>query len=295
MAELPATLWFPHPAFGELFDERHAEGVFRAQSSKIAFVGLARNCEDALRKNLMLCEAVGNRFAGWRLHVESNDCEDDTLGVLTQFCSDRTQATFHYQTLSRPHVPGEFAGRRTVALAEYRDACQRWVRSCANDCNYVAVIDFDLWGGFSGHGLFNAIGWLVEMQGAYGMASVSLFQHDFGSGPQWVHYDLWALRGVGQRDCYWDTYRGGHGGFGYSWHPPIGSPPVLVASAFGGLALYRTGAYLAGTYDGTADCEHVTFHQSVANATGQALYVCPAMRTVVRWMEPADGHGIDSV
>jgi hypothetical protein len=120
------------------------------------------------------------------------------------------------------------------------------------------------------------------------MASVSLFQYDFGNGPQWAHYDLWALRGVGQRDCYWDQYRGGRGGFGYTWMPPVGSPPALVSSAFGGMAIYRTDAYLAGTYDGTTDCEHVPFHQSIARATGQLLYVCPSMRTIVSWMEPCE-------
>jgi len=162
------------------------------------------------------------------------------------------------------------------------------VRQCAARSDYVIVMDFDLWAGFSQHGLVNGVGGLVDKQGAYGMASVSLFQYDFGNGPQWAHYDLWALRGVGQRDCYWDQYRGGRGGFGYTWMPPVGSPPALVSSAFGGMAIYRTDAYLAGTYDGTTDCEHVPFHQSIARATGQMLYVCPSMRTIVSWMEPCE-------
>jgi hypothetical protein len=70
--------------------------------------------------------------------------------------------------------------------------------------------------------------------------------------------------------------------------PPVGSPPSLVSSAFGGMAIYRTDAYLAGTYDGTTDCEHVPFHKGIARATGQMLYVCPSMRTIVSWMEPCE-------
>ena len=75
----------------------------------------------------------------------------------------------------------------------------------------------------------------------------------------------------------------------------MGSPPVRVCSAFGGMAIYRTAAYLKGTYDGTKDCEHVPYHDSVARATGQALYLCPGMRTVMRWLERSDGrqHGDD--
>jgi hypothetical protein len=45
------------------------------------------------------------------------------------------------------------------------------------------------------------------------------------------------------------------------------------------------------------DCEHVPFHRSIAKATGQHLYVCPGMRTVMSWMETTDdaGENLDSV
>lgn len=296
MANLPAQLWLPHPAFAESFDERHAAGLERLRNASVAIVGLARNCGPQLAANLERVESLAGLCGSWQLHVEANDCTDDTLDVLAAFARRHSQATFHYQMLNRPHLPGEFGGRRTIALAEYRDACQRWVRACASDSDYVIVMDFDLWGGFSLHGLANAAGWLVDLQGAYGMASVSLFQHDWGTGPMWAHYDLWALRGLGQPDCYWDQYQSGSGGFAYTWLPPVGSPPALVSSAFGGMAIYRTQPFVAGTYDGTTDCEHVPFHRSIAQATGQLLYVCPSMRTVVSWMEPNDaGHSLDSV
>lgn len=296
MAELPSNLWFPHPAFAESFDDTHAAGVEVLQDSSVAIVGLARNCEHPLAANLERVGTLGESCKSWQLHIESNDCEDGTLDVLTGFASKHSQATYCYQTLDRPHVPGEFAGRRTIALAEYRDACQRWVRDCAAHTDFVLVLDFDVWGGFSIHGLANAVGWMAQMPTAYGMCSVSIFQHNLGGGPEWLHYDLWALRGVGQRGNYWDQYRGQCGGWAYSWIPPVGSPPVLVSSAFGGAALYRTPAYLAGTYDGTVDCEHVAFHRSVAKATGHDLYVCPSMRTIVRWLEQSNaGHGSDSV
>jgi hypothetical protein len=180
-------------------------------------------------------------------------------------------------------------------MAEYRDSCQRWVRACAKDADYVVVIDFDAWGGWNDDGVLNGLGWLVELPGAYGMSSVSLFQHDFGGGRDWYHYDLWALRGVGQADCYFDTYQNGYGGFGYTWLPPVGSPPVLVSSAFGGMTIYRADAYLRGTYDGTTDCEHAPFHKSIAKATGQHLFLNPSQRCVMHWMEVSDGHCIDGV
>ena len=292
---IPARLWHPHEPFVDACRERAEEGTARLRNANVAFVGLARNCGVRLAQNLGVIEHLAEQCGSWQLHIESNDCEDQTLDVLAGFASKHRQATFHYQMLGREQYGAEFAGRRTIALAEYRAACQRWVRSCAGDADYVVVIDWDMWGGWSPHGLLNGIGWLVELQGAYGMASVSLFQHDFGGGVDWYHYDLWALRGVGQSRCYWDTYQNGYGGFGYQWLPAVGSPPALVSSAFGGLCIYRTEAYLAGTYDGTTDCEHVPFHESIAKATGQMLFLNPSQRCVMHWLEASDGHCIDGV
>jgi hypothetical protein len=285
---IPEPLVCPPEAFAQSFDGRCEEGRARLRHANVAFVGLARNCGPKLRKNLAAFSRLANECGSWSLHIESNDCTDDTLEVLHDYCRDKPQATFHYRVLGREQYGAEFAGRRTIAMAEYRTACQRWVRACSPDADYVCVIDFDAWGGWSHRGVMNGFGWLVELPGAYGMASVSLFKHDFGGGPQWMHYDLWALRGVGQSDCYWDTYLNGYGGFGLTWLPPVGSPPVLVSSAFGGMTIYRTEAYLKGTYDGVRDCEHVSFHQSIARATGQHLYINPSQRMLMHWMETAD-------
>lgn len=303
---IPEHLVYPLVEFGEPFRIRCEEGLARIQTAKVAFVGLARNCAVRLAENLGRLETLATMAREWCLHIESNDCQDSTLDVLHDFCSTNPQATYHYQVLGRRQYSAEFSGPRTIALAEYRHACQRWVKACARDADYVIAIDWDQWGGWSTAGVLNGLGWLVELQGAYGMASVSLLEakamiHEENgqSRPSsaWMHYDAWALRGVGQPGCYWDDYTKGVGGWKHHWLPPVGSEPVLVASAFGGLAIYRTDAFLKGTYDGTTDCEHVPFHQSIARATGQHLYVCPAMRCVMRWL-PEDAsdarqHGHD--
>ena len=288
MADIPAKLWLPHQPFAESYNARADEGVQRLSHASVAIVGLARNCAGPLARNLEAAAHLGSMCKKWSLHIESNDCEDKTLDVLADFSREHRQATFHYQVLGRHHYGSEFSGRRTIALAEYRTACQRWVRACAEDSDYVIVVDFDAWGGWNERGLLNGIGWLVELPGAFGMASVSMFQHDFGAGIDWYHYDLWALRGVGQPRCYFDTYRNGYGGWGYSWLPPVGSNPAIVASAFGGLCIYRTEAYLRGTYAGEEDVEHVPFHQSIAKATYQNIYLNPSQRMIMHWSEACE-------
>lgn len=288
--DVPHQLLLPIPDWADEYYAKVADGRDRLRHASVAFVGLARNCAGPLESNLHKLEQLTDCCGSWKLHIEANDCEDNTLAVLTDFAKKHDRATFRYQVLGRDTYGHEFAGRRTLAMAEYRTACQKWVRSCAADADYVCIIDWDAWGGWLHDGVLNTFGWMLETQGAYGMAAVSLFQYDWGNGPTWNHYDLWALRGLGQARCYWDSYRKGFNGFAYSWFPAVGSPPVLVSSAFGGMAIYRTDAYLQGVYDGAHDCEHVTFHRSVAEATGQHLYVCPGLRTVMSWMQPDGGR-----
>jgi len=62
------------------------------------------------------------------------------------------------------------------------------------------------------------------------------------------------------------------------WHPPVGSPPVRLNSAFGQMAVYRRASFLRGVYEGS-DCEHVTFHRSM----GGDFYLNPSMRCVSFW------------
>ena len=298
--QIPERMLMPSQEFAESYAARVSQGRERLASSSVAIVGLARNCAVPLASNLHRVLSIGSQAAQWRMHVETNDNADATAELLAHFCSQYSQASYRDQTLDRPQLPGEFSGPRTVALAEYRTACQQWVRDHSPQADYVFVVDFDAWGGFWIDGVLNGLGWMVELQAAYAMASVSLIEApqmalDKDGNPStlraWSHYDAWAMRGVGQPSTYWDDYTRHQGTWKHTWLPPVGSEPVRVASAFGGFAIYRTASYLAGTYDGTSDCEHVTFHRSIANATGEFIYLCPGMRTVMRWMEPDDGGG----
>jgi hypothetical protein len=214
--------------------------------------------------------------------------------VLTDFAAAHREATFTSQRLDREHYGAEFAGRRTIALAEYRTACQRWVADTCADYDLVVVIDWDAWGGWSHAGVMHGIGALHATPDAYGMAGVALIQHPvmaMGEDRQpklvadFVNYDAWAYR----LNSYWDDYTAGLGGWKHSHLPPVGSPPFPVCSAFGGMAIYDSFAFLRGHYDGEKDCEHVAFHRSITERTGQKLYLDPSMRTVMHWMEPTDG------
>jgi hypothetical protein len=86
-----------------------------------------------------------------------------------------------------------------------------------------------------------------------------------------AQYDAWAAK-----LSTWEDNRD-HGWF-HQLVPPVGSPPIPMNSAFGGLCLYRREAYLSGVYDGST-CEHVPFHRSM-QASGYQLFLNPSSRYV---------------
>lgn len=289
---LPEQLLLPPDEFRQDLLSSLEVGKRVAARSTFSIVGLARNCALPLEKNLAGLESVAREFfSGWRIHVETNDNDDDTVGVLKRFAdSAGGRLTYRDQTLGRTHFTAEYAGRRTEALAEYRSACQLVVASHRPPPDYVLAVDFDAWGGFGVEGLLSGIAFLSQQPQAFGVAAVSLIHMSLGpqSGEQkaWLHYDAWALR----LNSYYDDYTRGAGGWKHAFFPPVGSPAIPVCSAFGGMAVYKTQDYLVGEYDGK-DCEHVTFHESIARKTGRSLYLVPAMRTIMKWEQDWNDGG----
>ena len=292
MKSPPDQLLYPIEQLADVCAEKVRAGAAVVRDAKVAVVGLARNCGHSLRANLARALDLAADCREWRIHIEENDSSDNTKQILLDACKQHSSITATMQTLGRKQRGNEFAGPRTQALAEYRTACQQWVRDCAPDSDYVVVIDWDQRGGWSYYGVLNGFGWLSSTSHAYGMASVSLLETSVvtmqdgepAKGTGWLHYDAWALR----LNAWLDDYRMGVGAWKHQWLPFVGSDPVPVRSAFGGLCIYRTQDYLAGTYSGD-DCEHVTFHRTIAERTGRTLCINPTQRCVMQWLEDTDG------
>lgn len=299
MISVPEWLTSPIKEITEFCEEHEARRLHGSnvlESASIAIVGLARNCGSRLAANLVRLSALTRGVSDWRCLICENDSTDDTKEIAKSFVeSSCGHATAITRDFGRKHRPNEFAGPRTQELAEYRAECQEWVRQTCSHSDYTIVIDWDAWGGWVLSGAMTAFSYLATEEGAFGMASVSLMEHpilqydhanqSLKKSSQWIHYDCWALR----LNSYWDDYQSGAGGWKHNWFPPVGSAPVRVCSAFGGFAVYKTADFLRGTYSGQ-DCEHVTFHRSIQEATGRGLYLNPSQRTVMQWIEQDAKH-----
>jgi hypothetical protein len=272
----PDVLLPPDPEFAEDYAEKVAFGRECAARSRIAFVAICRNAMPFLPQTLALVEQTGAMFREWSAYIFENDSADETKDVLAAW-ADGQQRQASLNTNGRPHLNGTIEPVRTHALAEYRAECQRWV-SHGEPVDYVCVFDTDPWGGWSVDGVANSIGWLVEMQGeASCMASYSWAQAPSVHGPWAIHYDAFAARlnHWQRRDQQWF----------HMWHPAVGSPPVRFNSAFGQLAVYTAGAYLAMRYSGE-DCEHVCAHRTMPGE----LFLNPSSRCTSFWVPNHGGQ-----
>ena len=303
MHGIPGWMISPIAEFAEEHEVRVIHGADVLSNSRVAVVGLARNCGGSLQGNLERVRAgIASKAKDWSLFICENDSTDNTKEVISNFVSSSGgKASAKMCDLGRKHRPNEFAGPRTDELAQYRSECQSWVRDNCQGLDYVIVIDWDAWGGWTLDGVMSGFSYVASEPDIYGSASVSLLEHECFSfdatknvmkkESQWVQYDCWALR----LNSYWDDYSRGVGAWKHTWIPPVGSPPVRVKSAFGGFCIYEAADYLRGTYSGQ-DCEHVTFHRTIETQTGKALYLNPSQRTIMKWIETdADGSPDRSV
>ena len=258
------------------YNEHVEFGRVEARRQKLAIVAICRNAMPHLKNTHMLVDELAGLWRDCSLYVYENDSTDETARVLDDFAI-RQWITVEHDTLGGEDARG-FEPERTVRLAKCRTRCQEWVRRSAADANYVMVLDTDPHGGFSIDGVLNSLGWFCQMLGESfhrrtpgAMASHSLFVRKEDRGYGIAAYDAWAAR-----LNFWEDRRE-HNWF-HMLMPPVGSPPIPMNSAFGGLCLYRREAYLAGVYEG-GDCEHV-FHHKAMQKAGYQLFLNPGSRYV---------------
>jgi hypothetical protein len=258
------------------FNEHVEYGRVEARRQKLAIVSICRSAMPHLTNTLRLVDELAGLWRDCSMYVYENDSADETPKVLDDFAI-RQWVTVEHDTLGGEDARG-FEPERTVRLAKCRTRCQDWVRKNAADANYVMVLDTDPHGGFSVDGVLNSLGWFCEMLGESfhrrepgAMASHSLFVKKEEGGYGVAAYDAWAAR------LSWWEDRREHKWF-HMLMPPVGSTPIPMNSAFGGLCLYRREAYLAGIYEG-GDCEHV-FHHKAMQRAGYQLFLNPSSRYI---------------
>lgn len=275
----PDDVWPVDGEYEELYRTHVDTGRAIASESSLNIVSIARNAMPLLTNTLGLVDEVRKEFRTSQMFVFENDSTDGTAEALDGHALRNDWFHVQHDTWGGIDSRG-FEKERTERLAKARNICMEWVRENGSDNYYTIVLDLDPDYGFSPEGVLNSIGWMGDsFVQARAMASYSLYKVKAEDGNiALAQYDSWAAR-----LNWWRDRRDDPGGMGWFslLMPPVGSPPIPMNSAFGGLCVYRTEAYLAGGYSGE-DCEHVPHHYRMALA-GHRLFLNPGCRYIAVW------------
>jgi len=268
--------WPVHENYLESYEQNVKNGQIISKKSKIAVVALARNCEKQLQNSIdRIKELESLRF---KLFVYENNSVDKTKEILKRNhqieISLNNDDSLYLKDRSRT---------RTNNLAIYRNFCLDWIRKNCFDFDYVVVLDLDSDLGFSINGIYNSISWLNKINNAGGMGSYSLYLNVQAHSVSFAHYDSFAVR-LNNWLPTQENFDENNIWF-RNLHPPVGSDPVLFYSCFGGLAVYKTKAFVLGNYDGSIGSEHVLFHKSLKD-NGYNMYLNPSSRFFAIYNKP---------
>ena len=250
---------------------------------EVAVVGLVRNAERSLRKDIARIQAATRMFRKVHFLLVESDSSDQTVVLLNRLTSEIQG--FRFLTLGRL---ASTHPKRTERIAKCRNAYLDELRSNSvfENVEYVLVVDLDNINNLiSGEAIKSA--W--ELSVPWDVCTAN--QADY-------YYDIWALRHPDwcPSDCFAQVRRLAPL---IGWEPAVellvhsrmihldkGKAAIEVESAFGGFAIYKKVAILSGDYvgldaNGEEICEHVPFHAQL-RANGHRIFINPAMVTAKR-------------
>lgn len=270
------------PEFKTQYFQQIDLGKQFVKNKNISIVGLARNLSDNLYTNIHYINQLSEFFQEINYFVYENDSTDSTVSILDNL--SKTLPNFNYRSdlLNLHHFthskPNNLKSKeRTTNLALHRNNCLEYVKNNLSHTDFTIVIDLDF-KQFSIDGILNSFGWFSQ-DASDGIVGNSFQRKDNTSLSYTLwNYDCWAYRGNWWNDLqnYSDAYDIDPMAWFGLWQPPIGSQPIKVNSAFGGIGIYKTSDYTNSKYEGY-DCEHVCFHKNLLmNNSNYRLSINPS-------------------
>lgn len=254
------------------------EGREPLEQSCVTIVGVVRNGARQLPRSIERLRAAFGRAQTLRFIVVESDSTDETPAVLDAF----SRRIAGFRAIHLGALTDAFP-LRTDRIAHCRNAYLDELASdrAASSNGYVVVADLD---GVNDALTCEAVETCFSSSTPWDVCTAN--QKDY-------YYDVWALRHASWSpdDC-WARYCSLVELVGPAQalelavharmvHLDARRPMIEVASAFGGLAIYRSTVLKGRVYgtladDGSKVCEHVTMHESLC-ADGFRIFINPAL------------------
>lgn len=244
--------------------------------SRILVLGLARNVEKSIDREVERIFAALQSFKLIRFIVLESDSDDQTVRHLSDLKA--VFPNFEFATLGNlsSKLPN-----RIERISYCRNELQKLARGYENQCDFVMVADLD------------GVNLLLNSDAV--MSCWENNEWDVVTANQlYYYYDIYALRhpDISPDDC-WQYYAelrqsGLHpmkarqkAVFSRQRRLSLNSDWLEVNSAFGGLAIYKRESFFSASYssfdsNNELTCEHVPFHASIRLA-GSKIFINPKL------------------
>ncbi|MCL1932276.1 MAG: hypothetical protein FWF53_00465 [Candidatus Azobacteroides sp.] len=262
------------------------EGLKKLSESTLIICGIVRNCGKNLKKNIRTINHLCDLAKDYRVVMFENDSVDNTEQILTDWANERKNVHISlndFNTITIPEKHSEvnpiFSAHRIKKMAEYRNYYLDYIDKENLPGDYVIVVDMDVREiHIKGIILSFALNYEWDALAANGIsrAPSSFFRKRY--------YDTYALIECGQEHIPQteDSIQAAQ----YKWaflEPNM--PLIRVASAFGGLAVYKRKAIANCRYgvlmneDKKVECktEHFFFYRQMKANGFDKVYINPAM------------------
>ncbi len=199
------------------------DGIEKAKDKSIVVAGCIRDVKpEIFQQNLDKCNRIISKFSKYHMIIVENDSTN-----MNFIQNNNKNVTFISKTFGWPKLGDGRDVRRTTLMSMIRNQYVNLIREKYSSYDYVLIIDFDI-DGFRMDGVFNSIGqnnW--DVIGANGIQT-----HE-----REVYYDTFAL--IEQDFKTYDT--------GVEKQTfKVNDSLYPVFACFGGVALYKMNAFLAG-------------------------------------------------
>ncbi len=271
------TAQFPESMFlsSSQNQRNYAECVMRgrdiALESNVLICGIARNVEKILPYTLARIETLGSFFQSYGTYIFENDSTDRTLNVLKKWASEKDNRTVESERFDPPPFTDPRGRIRRHYMARARNKYLDFIRfvSLRSLIDYVIIVDMDLLGGWSYHGVLNSLGQPTYWD-MIGSNSLCYIEHE----KEWhkLFYDSWAFRPLDHPKAIEDQEAN-------LFIFNRGEAMIKVNSCFGGLGIYKTHCMTEDFNYTDEDCDHPTLHNELVKK-GYQIFLNPSQITL---------------
>jgi glycosyltransferase involved in cell wall biosynthesis len=268
------------------YTETLNNGKKKLAESTIIICAIVRDCGKNLQKNIGTMNRICDLAKAYHVIVFENDSVDNTKQVLKKWTeksknihvslNDFNSITISPQTTKANKA---FTRTRIEKMAKYRNYYLEYIEKNQIKADYVIVVDLDVYN-IDSNGILSSFG--MEQDWDCITANGSVYSPSVMYRKR--YYDTYALVECGMEDKPQTekSIREAQ----YQWaFLKRGQPPIKVASAFGGLAIYKKEAIVACRY-GVLDnmdekvesrAEHFYLYQQMKKNGYDKIYINPAM------------------